>query len=126
MRLSEIGIVNPRAVWRRPAAGHVAQGVLMRNVYSVALMLVLALLVGAGPALAASWTTGPELPTPRAEVGAAVANGLLDVLGGGVGVYQTSNDVLDLSSGAWRKGAPLPKPLNHHGVTSLNGKVYVL
>ena len=76
---------------------------------------------GAGGA----WTTGPELPSPRAEVGAAIVDGQLIVLGGGVGVYQTANEILDLVSDTWRKGAPMPRPLNHHGVIGLNGKVYV-
>ena len=63
--------------------------------------------------------------TPRSEIGAAVVDGQLYVLGGGIGAAQTLNEVLDLGSGQWRNGTPMPRSLNHHGVAALNGRVYV-
>src|SRR5262245_14484288 len=73
-----------------------------------------------------SWVTdGPLLPTPRSEIGAAVVDGQLYVLGGGIGAAQVANEVLDLASGQWRTGTAMPRGLNHHGVVALNGRVYV-
>src|SRR3954466_919888 len=91
-----------------------------------AVVVMLALVLASTPAWAqASWTVGPELPTPRSEIGAAAIDGQLYVLGGGTGAAQTLNEVLDLGAGQWRTGAPMPRGLNHHGVTALNGRVYV-
>ncbi len=73
-----------------------------------------------------SWATdGPLLPTPRSEIGAAVVDGQVFVLGGGIGEAQKANEILDVASGQWRTGAPMPVGLNHHGVAALNGRVYV-
>lgn len=73
-----------------------------------------------------TWTTDePLLPTPRSEIGAAVVDGQLFVIGGGIGEAQKANEILDLASGQWRTGEPMPRGLNHHGVAVLNGRVYV-
>jgi N-acetylneuraminic acid mutarotase len=73
-----------------------------------------------------TWATdGPLLPTPRSEIGAAVVDGQVYVLGGGIGDSQRLNEVLDTASGQWRTGTPMPRGLNHHGVVALNGRVYV-
>src|SRR5215212_3161369 len=91
-----------------------------------AVVMMLALALASTPAWAqASWTVGPELPTPRSEIGAATIDGQVYVLGGGTGAAQTLNEVLDLGAGQWRTGASMPSGLNHHGVTALNGRVYV-
>jgi N-acetylneuraminic acid mutarotase len=98
---------------------------MWRTVTATAAGVVLSLVAVVGWAQG-NWTTdGPLLPTPRSEIGAAVADGQLFVLGGGIGDAQKLNEVLDLGSGQWRSGAPMPRGLNHHGVAALNGRVYV-
>src|SRR5262245_46906630 len=90
--------------------------------------IVTAVLVGPGSGTAwaqAGWLVGPEMPTPRSEIGAGTIDGQIYVVGGGVGAAQTANEILDLAIGQWRTGAPMPRGLNHHGVTALNGKLYV-
>src|SRR5690349_2575436 len=72
-----------------------------------------------------SWTVGPELPTPRSEIGAALVNDQIFVLGGGLGPSQRLNEVLSVSDGTWRTAAPMPVGLNHHGVVAFNGLLYV-
>ena len=66
---------------------------------------LLAAFIWAAPAFAASWSVGPELPTPRSEIGAAEAGGQIYVLGGGVGAARQMNEIYDPSTGAWRRGA---------------------
>ena len=36
-----------------------------------------------------------------------------------------ANEILDLASGQWQTGAAMPIGLNHLGVTTLNGRIYV-
>lgn len=98
----------------------------MRSLATALVIGVVLSLTTVGAWAQGSWTMdGPLLPTPRSEIGAAVVDGQLYVLGGGIGAGQTANEVLDLASGVWRNGTPMPIGLNHHGVATLNGRVYV-
>jgi N-acetylneuraminic acid mutarotase len=98
----------------------------MRNLVTALVMGVVLSLATVGAWAQGSWTTdGPLLPTPRSEIGAAVVDGQLYVVGGGIGAAQMANEVLDLASGQWRSGTAMPRGLNHHGVATLNGRVYV-
>jgi len=84
---------------------------------SAALMVTVAAAQG-------SWTTGPEMPTPRAEVGAALVENKVYVIGGGVGDGQRANEVLDLSTNQWQIAPPMPRSLNHMGTVSTGGRLF--
>jgi N-acetylneuraminic acid mutarotase len=65
------------------------------------------------------------MPTPRAEVGAALVDNSIYVIGGGVGAGQRANEALDLSSNQWRTAPPMPRGLNHMGTVSTTGRLFV-
>jgi N-acetylneuraminic acid mutarotase len=101
-------------------------GTDMRSIVTALVIGVLLSLTSVAASAQGWWTTdGPLLPTPRSEIGAAVVAGQIFVLGGGVGDSQRKNEILDIAAGQWRDGTPMPRGLNHHGVTALNGRIYV-
>jgi N-acetylneuraminic acid mutarotase len=92
---------------------------------TTAFTLTLAVAVAASTAAAqGTWTTGPEMPTPRAEVGAALVGSSIHVIGGGVGPGQRANEILDLSTNQWRTGPLLPRGLNHTATVSMYGWLF--
>jgi len=72
------------------------------------------------------WLTKAALPFGRAEVGVALVNGRLYVVGGYANgrVDQPFNQEYDPISNTWRDRAPLPRGLNHVAVAGLGGKVF--
>lgn len=96
---------------------------MRRSILAVTTALSLALTV-ATTAAQGSWTTGPEMPSPRAEVGAALVDSSVYVIGGGVGSSQRANEILDLATNQWRTGPPMPRSLNHMGTVSTLGRLF--
>ena len=86
-----------------------------------------------------TWTTGPELPTPRSEVSVTSIGTQIYVIGGyapagshpvqldasgKVDVDQSLVQVFDVTTQRWSDRAPLPRGMNHVGVTSFADRVY--
>lgn len=95
--------------------------------------LILAALVVGGPQSQSTgsqgtWSTRTPLPTARGDVGVALVNGKIYVLGGGA-MGQTAtqlNQEYDPATDRWRDRAPIPQGSTHPGVSSYNGKIYVI
>ncbi|MBV9947246.1 MAG: hypothetical protein JOZ69_10395, partial [Myxococcales bacterium] len=115
---------------------------MRRRASSIALGLVAVLLaVGAAAQVSDTgrWTTGPPLPVARSEVAVTSVGDRVYAIAGYVpaGPHPTllessgHADVdsplveeYDATNGRWSTRAPLPRGMNHVGVTSLDGKVY--
>lgn len=69
------------------------------------------------------WTSLPEMPRPRSELGAVTIDGTIFVIGGFGGGAML--DCFDAASGTWNIGADLPEGVHHPGVATLDGIVYV-
>ncbi|NIO08947.1 MAG: hypothetical protein GTO40_13405 [Deltaproteobacteria bacterium] len=67
------------------------------------------------------------MPTPRSELGSAVAGNKVFV-SGGIGLLGSmdSFEVYDVATDRWQKRVPLPIPLHHHGTAVLGDRVYVV
>lgn len=73
-----------------------------------------------------SWSVAPfRLPVPRAGLAAVWLNGRIYVAGGGTGQGAARLDILDVKSGAWRRGAALPGGRNGLTMTVIGGRVHV-
>jgi hypothetical protein len=72
-----------------------------------------------------AWRTGTPLPVAREEHAVAVVDGVMFVVGGGVG---TANRVeaFDPKTNGWTTHANLPTGLDHASVAGVGGKLYVL
>src|SRR5688500_3186788 len=70
----------------------------------------------------------PSLLVPRQEVGVAVLDGKIYVVGGMQGgVALSSVDVFDPTTRKWAFAASLPTPaLDHVGAATVGGKLYIL
>lgn len=80
--------------------------------------------------LAGAWRMLSPIPTPRAEVGVTAIGSKLYVAGGlanrsGMDYTSDTFEVFDAGTGTWTVVRPLPTPLHHPGVASLDGKIYV-
>lgn len=86
--------------------------------------------------LASPWLEGPPLAEPRDEPRAVAIGDSIYLVGGTTGIEEVAADryVLDASdeltrfdprSGRYVKLAPLPRPLNHVGLTAYRGDIYV-
>ena len=75
-----------------------------------------------------TWRGGPEIPTPRSEVAAATAGGVIYVLGGLAqdGRSLASNEALFSGETAWRALAPLPQQRDHLAAVELDGRLWAL
>jgi N-acetylneuraminic acid mutarotase len=76
-----------------------------------------------------SWdSTLAQSPFERSEVGAARVGDRIYVVGGFLADGRTTGRMAayDISADEWRTRRSLPRPANHPGVASLNGKLYVL
>jgi len=92
---------------------------------------VLVPLLGAGaqepPTAGGAWQERAPLPMPRFEMGTAVIDGELYVLGGfGPGVRATTRvDVYDPVADAWRRVADLPEALTHFNTAVDGGTLWI-
>jgi Kelch motif/Galactose oxidase, central domain len=88
------------------------------------------------PNLASPWLQGPALTEPRDEPGAVALGDSIYLIGGTLGIEELSPDhyLLDASneltrfdppSGRYEEEATLPRPLNHVGLTTYRGDIYV-
>jgi len=74
------------------------------------------------------WARGPHLLYPTAEAYVGVAGGEFYVVGGSA-LGQISGPAVQSYNPAlqrWRRQPPLPRGLDHIGVTGLNGKIYTI
>jgi type 1 glutamine amidotransferase len=78
-----------------------------------------------GPSASGTWTSGAPMPTERAEVGAAVVDDKIYVVGAFSGATD-ANEAYDPASDRWQTLAPLPRPLNHLCAAGLDGVLYVI
>jgi N-acetylneuraminic acid mutarotase len=78
--------------------------------------------------LAGNWRSGPELPTPRAEVSGAAVAGTIYVLGGLAQDGSTLSTVEALGPGdsAWSPRAPLPLPRDHLAAVEAGGQLWAV
>jgi type 1 glutamine amidotransferase len=72
-----------------------------------------------------SWTSAAPMPTERAEVGAAVVDGKIYVVGAYSGATD-ANDAYDPGTDSWQTLAPLPRPLNHVCAAGVDHVLYVV
>jgi N-acetylneuraminic acid mutarotase len=113
----------------------------MRRVFGVVTVCVAVLFAGAAEAQSflGTWTKGTQLPNGRSEDSVAAVGSTIYVIGGyapagknptaldssgEVDVDQPLVQAFDLQAGRWSDRAPLPRGLNHLGVTTLDGKIY--
>ena len=79
-----------------------------------------------------AWQRISRMPTPRAYLGAAISGRKIILVGGqnqnGVlGITEIfSPDLVNDPNGAWKTGAPLPRPVYGMGITSLADVVYIV
>ena len=75
-----------------------------------------------------SWDALAPSPFERSEVGAARIRDRIYVVGGLMANGRTTGRMAayDISQDEWRVRRPIPVPVNHPGVTSLDGKLYVV
>ncbi len=73
-----------------------------------------------------TWTSIPNMPTVRGEVGAAEVNGIIYCLGGFTGSLSNKNEAFDIASNSWTTKANLPVPISGCMAVSLNNKIYIL
>ena len=74
-----------------------------------------------------TWSTGPDLPTPRGGLGAAVLDGQAYVVGGETTAEALSTvEALDLATQSWTPSEALPTPRHGAGVVSTGGRVWVI
>lgn len=74
------------------------------------------------------WEKKSPMPTARSEVGSAILNGKIYIVGGFDGFARTLStfEEYDIKKDSWRKLPDLPKSLNHPNVASAENKIYVL
>jgi len=113
----------------------------MRRLLGVAAGCAAVLFAGAAGAQSflGTWTKGTQLPVSRSEDSVAAVGRTIYVIGGyaAAGSHPTALDstgevdvdeplvqAFDLQTGRWSDRAPLPRGLNHVGVTVLDGKIY--
>jgi hypothetical protein len=74
------------------------------------------------------WVARRDSTLSRSEVSAAVVSHVAYVVGGFGSDSATTAAVerLDLRSGRWSQGTPLPKPLNHMSAVGYGGSLYVV
>jgi serine/threonine-protein kinase PknK len=88
------------------------------------------------PNLASSWLQGPSLAEPRDEPRAIAIGDSIYLVGGTLGIEELSPDryLLDPSDkltrfdpprGPYEELTPLPRPLNHVGLTTYRGDIYL-
>jgi len=80
-------------------------------------------------AVAAEWQTQSEMPTPRQEIYADVANGVVYVAGGILNDIVTTSaafEAFNAKQNSWSKLSPLPVPRHHITPTVIAGKVYAM
>ena len=77
---------------------------------------------------AGTWSALASSPFQRSEVGAARIGDRIYVVGGLLGNGRTTGRMAayDISADEWTVRRPIPDPVNHPGVTSLNGKLFVV
>lgn len=99
---------------------------------TIALLLALGLTFAANPSLSkaeglGSWKVLAPTPTARTEVGVAVLNNKIYVIGGFTpdGIADRV-EVYDPATQEWLEAAPLPRALHHVAVAAVNGKIYVV
>lgn len=75
-----------------------------------------------------SWSVFASSPTKRGEVGSAVLDGKIYVVGGvdEKGKTLATVEIFDPVKNEWTKGLDLPNPLNHVAVASTLGKLLVI
>jgi N-acetylneuraminic acid mutarotase len=69
-----------------------------------------------------SWVSMAQMPTARAQIGAAVVDGKIYVIGGVSG----ANEVYDPAAGTWETKTPMPHPRTSFGIAVCDGKIYVI
>jgi N-acetylneuraminic acid mutarotase len=78
-----------------------------------------------------TWVKGVPMPLYRSEMGAALLDGKIYVIGGIAGPDETYSsitaqvDMYDVASRTWSTAPSLPDALHHIGVAALDGRVYV-
>lgn len=81
-------------------------------------------------ASSAAWTAGPDLPTPRAAVAAALLGTQMHAAGGLAQDGNTDSGdhvVWDLAGpSAWVSAAPMPNPRNHGGGAASSGLLFAV
>jgi N-acetylneuraminic acid mutarotase len=91
------------------------------------LVLVFAL-AAASLALSDSWTSKTDMPTARRNMGAAVLNGKIYVIGGNppqTGGFKTVEEY-DPATDTWTTKVPMQMSRGGLGVSVVNGKIYVI
>jgi N-acetylneuraminic acid mutarotase len=83
--------------------------------------------LGTGAHAQGSWTTKRAMAAAINEVAVAAVGTKIHVLGGGVlGFAGPYHQEYDTQKDTWRSRAPLPKGLDHVGVTVANGRIYTV
>ncbi len=72
-----------------------------------------------------SWTRGAAMPSERGEVGAAVVDNRIYVVGAYSGASD-ANEGYDPDTDSWRTLAPLPQSRNHVCAAAVGGRLYII
>ena len=73
-----------------------------------------------------TWTSIPQMPTPRVDFGVAEVNGVIYCLGGYTGSWSNKNEAFDIASKTWTTKKNLPNAIAGSFAVSLNNKIYVI
>ncbi|MBZ0282793.1 MAG: hypothetical protein K8L97_18790 [Anaerolineae bacterium] len=73
------------------------------------------------------WTEGANMPTARAETAATSLGERIYVAGGMVSPWVATaiHEIYDTTTNTWQSAAPMPIAINHSGVASALGRIYV-
>lgn len=74
------------------------------------------------------WTGGKYMITPRSAMGATVLDDKIYTVGGQGSKIKKADivEIYDIKTNNWTIGTPLPESLDHIGIASYEGKIYVV
>lgn len=74
------------------------------------------------------WTNGSKMITARSAIAASILEDKIYVVGGQGSKIKKADivEIYDIKTNKWSTGTPLPEPLDHLGMTSYDGKLYVV
>jgi hypothetical protein len=74
------------------------------------------------------WTSGKYMITPRSAMGATFLDDKIYTVGGQGSKIKKADivEIYDIKTNNWTKGTPLPESLDHIGIASYDGRIYVV
>ncbi len=75
-----------------------------------------------------SWENRTSIPTPRANLQAAVVDGKIFLIGGRLqnGADTNTNEAYNPSNDSWTEMSPIPNPVSNYGLAVVENQIYVM